>query len=252
MVLYEAVAHLLEGDERRGRDDAGLTHRATEHLADAPRLRDGLAVAAEDRADRRGEALREAELHRVDVAHQRLRFDAERGRGVEDSRAVEVDAHAARVREVSDALRLLRGDDRAAAVVVRVLEADERRAREHSLRADRRCEVVERRESVVVRDEARHDAADDEARAHLVLHDVREVAEDDLVAALRLREDAAEVAHHAARDVDARFSRRFTVGSSPYWSSPTSASAIALRIAGVGLVNVSLRSSMYLIRRTPP
>src|ERR671935_63033 len=42
----------------------------------------------------------------------------------------------------------------------------------------------------------------------------------------------------------ARFSRRFTVGSSPYWSSPTSASAIARRIAGVGRVNVSLRSSM--------
>jgi hypothetical protein len=35
-----------------------------------------------------------------------------------------------------------------------------------------------------------------------------------------------------------------TVGSSPKTSSPTSASTIAWRIAGVGLVTVSLRRSM--------
>src|SRR6185369_15940971 len=38
-------------------------------------------------------------------------------------------------------------------------------------------------------------------------------------------------------------SRRLTVGSSPYTSSPTSASAIARRISGVGLVTVSERRS---------
>src|SRR5580704_9896843 len=41
----------------------------------------------------------------------------------------------------------------------------------------------------------------------------------------------------------ARFSNRFTVGSSPYTSSPTSASAIARRISTVGRVTVSLRKS---------
>src|SRR4051794_41569453 len=40
--------------------------------------------------------------------------------------------------------------------------------------------------------------------------------------------------------------KRLTVGSSPYSSSPTSESAIARRISGVGVVNVSLRSSMDL------
>src|SRR6185437_13511997 len=42
----------------------------------------------------------------------------------------------------------------------------------------------------------------------------------------------------------AEASRRLTVGSSPYTSSPTSASAIARRIAGVGRVTVSLRRSI--------
>src|SRR5580658_7249014 len=41
----------------------------------------------------------------------------------------------------------------------------------------------------------------------------------------------------------ARASSRFTVGSSPYPSSPTSASAMARRISGVGRVTVSLRRS---------
>ena len=44
----------------------------------------------------------------------------------------------------------------------------------------------------------------------------------------------------------ARRSSRFTVGSSPYTSSPTSASAMARRISGVGLVTVSLRRSMII------
>src|SRR2546423_10498144 len=42
----------------------------------------------------------------------------------------------------------------------------------------------------------------------------------------------------------ARSCRRLTVGSSPYTSSPTSASAIARRIEGVGFVTVSLRKSI--------
>ena len=42
-------------------------------------------------------------------------------------------------------------------------------------------------------------------------------------------------------------SRRLTVGSSPKTSSPSSASAIARRISGVGCVTVSLRKSISLI-----
>ena len=41
-----------------------------------------------------------------------------------------------------------------------------------------------------------------------------------------------------------RASSALTVGSSPATSSPTSAAAIAARMAGVGLVTVSLRRSI--------
>src|SRR5580704_4705784 len=50
----------------------------------------------------------------------------------------------------------------------------------------------------------------------------------------------------------ARFSNRFTVGSSPYTSSPTSASAIARRISPVGRVTVSLRKSTIFSSRVTP
>src|SRR5437899_5192030 len=65
VVFDEPVAHLLERDERGGRDHAGLPHRPAEQLAHATRLRDGLRRPTKDRSDRRGEALREAELDRV-------------------------------------------------------------------------------------------------------------------------------------------------------------------------------------------
>src|SRR5512143_3238856 len=118
VVLGEPSAHLLERDESGRRDDAGLTHRATEQLAHTARLRDRLGVAADDGTDRRGEALREAELHGVDVLRECLRIDAERGRRVEDARTVEMDTHPARMGEVRDLFRLRWCDDRTAAVVV--------------------------------------------------------------------------------------------------------------------------------------
>jgi hypothetical protein len=41
-----------------------------------------------------------------------------------------------------------------------------------------------------------------------------------------------------------RACRRLVLGSSPYWSSPTGASAMAARMASVGRVTVSERRSM--------
>src|SRR5436309_180841 len=61
VIVDEALAHLLERDQRGGGDDARLPHGAAEELADAASLRDCLGAAAEHRSDRRGKALREAE-----------------------------------------------------------------------------------------------------------------------------------------------------------------------------------------------
>ena len=104
------------------------------------------------------------------------------------------------------------------------------------------------------RDLAHGGAADDRVAAGLVLDDVRSPRGHDLAAASHVGHVRDEVAHRAAgheeRRPPCRSARRhaparaMTVGSSPKTSSPTSASAMARRIAGVGLVTVSERRSM--------
>ena len=205
VIVDETLAHLLERDQRGGGDDARLPHGAAEELADSASLRDGLGAAAKHRPDRRGEALREAELHRVGRCAKVARVHSERSGRVEDARAVEVHSQAAPVRQLGDRFCLLRRDNRAAAVVMGVLEAHERGAREHADRPDRGIDVLERGAAVPVRHRARLQRAEDEGCPHLVLVDVSEIAEDHLVAALGLRQHAAEIPEHAARDVERRF-----------------------------------------------
>src|SRR5579871_1164974 len=60
---------------------------------------------------------------------------------------------------------------------------------------------------------------------------------------LPMEPDGTKRAASRSKISAARACRRLTVGSSPYTSSPTSASAMARRMAGVGLVTVSLRRS---------
>src|SRR5579863_274473 len=60
---------------------------------------------------------------------------------------------------------------------------------------------------------------------------------------LPIEPEGTKSAASRAKISAARCWRRFIVGSSPYTSSPTMASAMARRISGVGLVTVSLRRS---------
>jgi len=61
------------------------------------------------------------------------------------------------------------------------------------------------RHAIAVRDGAAVEPAEYGERAHLVLIDVGEIAEDHLVATAGLRQHAAEVPEHAAAHVDAGF-----------------------------------------------
>ncbi len=53
--------------DSRGAQPSCLAHTAAEHLAEALRLLDELAGAAQHRADRRPKPLRETDHHRIDV-----------------------------------------------------------------------------------------------------------------------------------------------------------------------------------------
>jgi len=59
--------------------------------------------------------------------------------------------------------------------------------------------------------------------------------------------DVTKTAASLPRRSATRFSRAFTVGSSPKTSSPTAAVAIACRMGSVGFVTVSERMSTSLL-----
>ena len=77
MVLGEPLDHALgpvaEGDQAGGRQDADLAHAAADELAGATGARDEAPLADHDRADRAGQALREAERGAVGAGRAELR-----------------------------------------------------------------------------------------------------------------------------------------------------------------------------------
>jgi hypothetical protein len=122
-------------------------------------------------------------------------------------------------------------------VVARLDRGDELRRREDAARAD----LGELHAGVRCR------------AAGLVPDRVALAADDHVVAGPRQDAQRHLVGHRAARQPERgllaqqrgdRSWSRLIVGSSPYWSSPTGAAAIAARISGVGRVTVSERRSI--------
>src|SRR3990170_2766789 len=99
VVLGEPVDHAFERNQPGRGEDAHLAHPAAQHLPRAARARHELARAADERADRRRQALGQAEGDRVDGPREVGDRPAERHRGVEDARAVEMHGNAVGVRD---------------------------------------------------------------------------------------------------------------------------------------------------------
>ena len=159
-------------------------------------------------------------------------------------------------RRGADALDLGLREDDAAGAVVRVLDLDQRR---------RRIDAVQSRgftaatNSSALNKPPRADLVQLHAgvgrrAAGLVPDGVALAADDHVVAGPRQHAQRDLVGHRAAWAARARPPCRaarprapagdWSLGSSPYWSSPTGAAAIAARIAAVGRVTVSERRSM--------
>ena len=94
--------------------------------------------------------------------------------------------------------------------------------------------------------------------ARFVPHHMAFAADDHIVTRTRQHAQRHLVGHRSGRQKKRSFLaqqrrhallQRLTVGSSPYWSSPTGAAAIAERIAAVGRVTVSERRSIVSVSR---
>ena len=262
VILGEALAVMVDAVQGGGGEEAGLAHRAAEHAALPRRRDDQVARAGEERAAGRAEAFRERDRDQVERRRELGLGDAARDARVPQTRAVEEGRDAARARQRADANDLVLREDDAAAAVVGVLDLDQRRRRidRQAARLDRRLERGD------VEDAARADldqlhAGVRRRAAGLVPAGVGLAADDDLVARPRQHAQRDLVGHRPRRQPErpaslpssaaTRACSSLVSGSSPYWSSPTGAAAIAARIAGVGRVTVSERRSIgsLLMRR---
>src|SRR5262249_49501913 len=126
VILDESLAVIIKGVQRGGREDAGLPHRAAEHLAEAAHARDGGFVTGHGRAGGGPQTLGKTAADGVEVPGVVRGLQPGGRAGVPDTGAVEVEPEAVFPGDGRDTLNLLDRPDGAAATVVGVLDNHER------------------------------------------------------------------------------------------------------------------------------
>ena len=129
VVLCEALDHAVwsvrQRDDAGGCEDPGLAHPATDHLACPPRSPDHVAPPDDDRPDRAGQALREAERHGVGRVRQLGRTDALGHDRVPEPGAIDMERHLVGARDRGDLAGVLGGQRLAHRMGVGVLDRDQ-------------------------------------------------------------------------------------------------------------------------------
>ena len=242
---------LLERHQAGGRDDPGLPPGPAEQDLDPAALPHLLGRAAHERADRRAESLRDAEHQRVDLGRVLGHVHAGSGARVEDPRAVQVDRDAGLLGNLADRPKsstsiTVPPRARSCSPGRRGRRSRRRRARparaphgpDRTIRPRRSPWTVlyaipDSTAALITSVEATCDSGSATTRCPGPENCSRSAI---WLAIVPLGTySAASLPVTSA----ARSWRRLTVGSSPNQSSPTSASAIARRIATEGLVTVS-------------
>lgn len=100
MVIAQAFAHRLKRDEACRSHDAGLAQAAAEHAPEGVGTRNERLGAGQHGAHRGAESLGETKADAVGVARDNRWLDVERGTGVEQSGAVDMNWNARRAGEL--------------------------------------------------------------------------------------------------------------------------------------------------------
>ncbi len=201
IVAAVAAIGILQGDDGRRGQKAGLAHAATQHAGGAPRLPHEIHVARQDGADRPAEALAQREPHRIDVTAELADRCIEEGGGVEQPCAIEMDGKAGPPRDGMDGRHGSGRHHRAARGVVRVLEANEPRRCQRQVGgpADRWLDVVWCEKAARALDRARHGAGQDREPTALGIVDMGRLLDDHLAAAAVVGDQRRQVGHGARR-----------------------------------------------------
>ena len=205
VIVRQAFDVMIERVEGAGRQDAGLPHAAAELLADAASLRDEIARADEGRADRSAQAFAVADRQRVEAAGPVAARNAGGDDRVPEPGPVEVHREALAASPFGDRLALRQWIDRAAAAVVRVLQADEPGRRQVDVVAMLLAfELADVEDAVRAVERSAGDAGEDRRAAGLVLEDVAIEIAEKLVAGTGVDAHGDLVRHRPRRHEEGR------------------------------------------------
>jgi hypothetical protein len=181
-------------------EHAALAQVAADHAAIGARPRDERARSREDGADRRAQPLGDAEGDAVAMGGDRGGIDAEPDRGIEEPRAVDVNGDALGVAERVNRRHVGERQHRAAGIVMRRLQGDERggEAVGQHCRVDRLAHCLDIHGAARAGKGAMEEPGESGNAAELGAQDVRARLAHHLAAAPAMGEEGDEVAHRAA------------------------------------------------------
>ena len=206
MIVDQPIHPLAQRDQPCRGEDTRLPHPAAHHLAVAARPIDRVLRTDQQRANRCGESLRQAEGQRIGPVRELCRVAPQRDRGVEDPRTVDVDAQTVRVRHLEQCRQFGEVEHRAARCVVGVLDRQQPRVRVVHVLGPHRTHQLLRLDLAATADDRPHGQATQAGgAADFRIGDVRADLGDDLVTWLCQAELGQQVALGAAGYEEARF-----------------------------------------------
>src|SRR5439155_6714283 len=114
----------FQSNESGRRQNTRLTHASPQHLPNAAASFDELPAANDHRAHGRAEPFAQTELNGIEFSRHIHDVFAKISRGIEDSRAVQVNADSGVMRAVANLFRDLRRINGTTGHVVRIFQSD--------------------------------------------------------------------------------------------------------------------------------
>ena len=205
---------LLQRNESGGRQNTCLPHASAQRLANHARFGNECFAANQKRANGSSQAFGKAEHHRIALGRKPVHRHAQRDRGVENTRAVQVNGNSGLMRAVANPVHHRLRHHRSSGHVMRVFQRNQPGLRQVVDLGREFCPHQVPGQNAVRRgDRTHHASAEPAQHSHLVIEDVAAFFADDLLSGTGVQLDGDGVSHTATGHEDCRLASKYFGGS---------------------------------------